>query len=493
MSHFRILTLLSIVFVAAAEVASGDVSAPLSVEERLWQLEQEVARLRENRRQGPSEFRQSDACPTRQSVALTTSDIDPASSQRDPTIHGEELGRLSSNVSQLQLSLQRLETELDQIGDSLSVSLLDKEWSATITGAMIGEMIFAEQRPVIPSAVVLISPDFGTDTPTIDIHGKSTKVGALLRGPDLVGLQTGGAVVAYLFGEDFLADVAGINLIGGYVELKNDRWRFLFGRAGDVVNPRRPGTVDFNSGRNAGNIGFTRGQFRAESYFHPSQDTQVSAQFALCNPIATGYDKGLVSLIEDNGWPLLQGRIVLGAGREVEKYGFVTRRFEIGMSGLLGQLRRADFGDTTLIDVWAYGVDAKADLTECCGLQAEFFSGQGLGNLNGGILQIINPVTLQEVRTIGGWTDFYINWTERLHSSFGFGIDNPLDSTVGPGFPTQNAFVFANLIWDMSRFAEVGFEIAKWDTDYAPAPGLGDNAPGDNEAMIYRTRVVFRF
>lgn len=34
--------------------------------------------------------------------------------------------------------------------------------------------------------------------------------------------------------EDFLADIAGVNLIGGYAELKNERWRLLFGRAGDL-------------------------------------------------------------------------------------------------------------------------------------------------------------------------------------------------------------------------------------------------------------------
>ena len=71
---------------------------------------------------------------------------------------------------------------VDESIDSLSVDLLDKEWSATITGAMIGEMIFAEQRAVIPSAIVMISPDFGRDTPTVDIHGKSSKVGVLFRG-----------------------------------------------------------------------------------------------------------------------------------------------------------------------------------------------------------------------------------------------------------------------------------------------------------------------
>jgi hypothetical protein len=300
-------------------------------------------------------------------------------------------------------------------------------------------------------------------------------------------------LLAYLFGEEFLADAAGINLLGGYVELRNERWRFLFGRAGDLINPRRPGTIDINAGRNAGNLGFTRGQFRAERYLRPSRNTQITAQFALCNPITTAYDSRLSDLVEDNGWPLLEGRVALGVGPIAKKYGVETRRFEIGTSGVLGQLRRTDPRDSRALNVWMFGLDAKADLTDYCGVQAEFFHGQAIGNLNGGILQIVNPDTLEEVRTIGGWGDFHINWTERLRSSIGCGIDNPLDSTLAPGQPTQNAFIFANLVLDITNSSEVGFEIARWDTDYKPSPALGDNGPGDNEAMIYRTRVVGRF
>jgi hypothetical protein len=198
-------------------------------------------------------------------------------------------------------------------------------------------------------------------------------------------------------------------------------------------------------------------------------------------------------VVEDNGWPLLEGRVVVGAGPVATNYGIETRRFEFGASGVLGQLRRTDPRDSRALDVWLFGFDAKADLTEYCGVQAEFFHGQALGNLNGGILQIVNPDTLEEVRTTGGWCDFYIDWTERVRSSFGCGIDNPLDSTLAPGQPTQNAFVFANLVFDLTKSTEVGFEIARWDTDYEPSLAPGDRGPGDNAAMIYRTRVVGRF
>lgn len=499
--------MVSVVLLALTTVAAGQQAATESTEARLLQLEKEVVRFREeNQRQRIEIASQSSVLQTLLSQRQPSADTSVL-----PSAHGhssvaqevevepaDELWPLAPGMGQWQLRLHRLETNVDQLQDSLSVSLLDREWSATITGALIGEMIFSEQRPVIPSAIVLISPDFGRDTPTVDIHGKSSKIGVLFRGPDFLELQTGGALLAYLFGEQFLADVAGINLLGGYFELRNERWRFLFGRAGDLINPRRPGTIDINAGRNAGNLGFSRGQFRVERYLRPNPHTQFTAQFSLCNPIATAYEGNLTNVVEDNGWPLLEGRMVFGAGPVATKYGIETRRFEFGASGVLGQLRSTVPRDSRSLDVWLFGFDAKADLTEYCGVQAEFFHGQALGNLNGGILQIINPDTLEEVRTTGGWCDFHIDLTERVRSSFGFGIDNPLDSTLAPGQPTQNAFVFANLVFDLTKSVEVGFEIARWDTDYMPSRAPGDRGPGDrgpcdNAAMIYRTRVVGRF
>jgi hypothetical protein len=491
-----------VVLLALATAAAGQEKAAESTEARLLHLEQEVLRLREeNQRQRveiASQFSVLQTLHPEQSRSGEPAAPLPSYHHSSISRDGQEdSGRLpwplSPDTAQWDLRLQRLETNFDRLQDNLSVSLLDREWSGTITGELIGEMIFSEQRPVIPSAIVLISPDFGRETTTIDIHGKSSKIGVLLRGPDFLELQTGGALLAYLFGEEFLADVAGINLLGGYVELRNERWRFLFGRAGDLINPRRPGTIDINAGRNAGNLGFSRGQFRVERYLHPTPQAQITAQFSLCNPIATAYEGRLADLVEDNGWPLLEGRVAYGVGPVAREFGIETRRFEIGASGVLGQLRSIDPRESRPIDIWLFGFDAKADLTDYCGVQAEFFHGQALGNLNGGILQIINPDTHEEIRTTGGWCDFYVDWTERVRSSFGFGIDDPLDSTLAPGQSTRNAFVFANLVLDLTKSVEVGFEIGRWDTDYMPSRAPGDRGKGDNEAMIYRTRVVGRF
>ena len=148
-AQLRKLVLASTAFLALAGVASGD--PPESVEVRLSQLEREVTQLREeNRRQRFELESQSHKAPTLLSEQMLSSEpaAIPAaydrfsSSQYVLAIPVDELQRLSSDIKQTQFSLQHLESRVDQFGDSLTVSLLDKEWSATVTGALIGEMIF---------------------------------------------------------------------------------------------------------------------------------------------------------------------------------------------------------------------------------------------------------------------------------------------------------------------------------------------------------------
>ena len=108
-------------------------------------------------------------------------------------------------------------------------------------------------------------------------------------------------------------------------------------------------------------------------------------------------------------------------------------------------------------------------------------------------MQIFNPVTLEAIRTVGGWGEFYVHWTDNLRSHIGAGVDDPLNRTLSPGLPTRNQFAFANLIWDASKSLEIGFEVGRWETDYTPGGRFGSRFLSDNAAMIYRTRVMLKF
>ena len=66
---------------------------------------------------------------------------------------------------------------------------------------------------------------------------------------------------------------------------------------------------------------------------------------------------------------------MLGLGPVSNRGPLKLRPFEIGISGLAGQIRRTG-NQAALFDVWAIGADARLELTEYCGLKAEFFTGR---------------------------------------------------------------------------------------------------------------------
>lgn len=496
------MSLVALIIISSGLVASADDLAMQGIASRLDTLEQEVLSLRTENKLlhdqvaanitplppvDPMNTPSTDAtAPVR---PVTYNDFTSLDSDTSP--QADELQQIATGMKQMQTGLGQLQQGLETVGKSLRVTTVDENWKVAIFGSLTGEMIFAEQRPIIPSGIVLLSPNFGRDTPTVEVHGKQSNLGAAFVGPEIGGLKAGGLLLTYFYGEDYLADQPGFFIVRGYGELKNDFWRFAVGNDADVINPLKPGMLDFNTGQGAGNMGFFRGQFRAERYFHFGYN-QLTTQLALGNPLTTAFNGNARNLVEDNGWPNVDMRVAIGLGPLCKRHGVKSRPVELGVSGLVGQIRRTGT-PITVLDVWAVGADAKVALTDRLGLQGEFFHGQAIGNYNAGIVQIFNPVTLQAIRTTGGWGEIYYYWTNSLHSHFGLGIDDPLNSTLSPTLPTQNAFAFANVIWNVSKNLEIGLEVGRWETDYTPAPALGPLEPKDNQSMVYRTRVSLKF
>ena len=103
----------------------------------------------------------------------------------------------------------------------------------------------------------------------------------------------------------------------------------------------------------------------------------------------------------------------------------------------------------------------------------------------GGIIQNFNG-NRQGIRSTGAWGEVYYFWTPCLHSHFGYGIDDPLDSDLTAGLARRNQFYFGNILWDVTKSIDVGFEVSRWETAYmAPLQ--------DNQAMVYDTRVRVKF
>ena len=474
-------------FPQGAEVAASE---RRDIEMRLQRLELQNAELvRQNEELRNSLGAGPGGYPSTQTtgggVVLASAAEPPA----DPT-EAKPSG-IASGTLELKSGMEKLGAAVERIGENLTVTTADKELSFKLAlfGAISGEMILADARPLLPSAVSLVSPDFGRDSQIAELSARSSYLGAAAVGPSVGSFQSGGTVLAYFYSSSIADDNYGFFLARAYGELKNECSRLSIGVDGDVINPVSPEMINFAAGGGAGNLGFLRAQFRMERYFYPSDESQVTAQFALSEPIPTNYENFSIKegLTESNGWPNLEGRMAIGFGPLTHRGVATFRPTELGVSGLIGQLRRT--GDSTtpnsVVDVWAVGTDARVSITEKLGVKGEFYHGQTVGSYLGGIIQNFNA-DRQGIRSTGAWGEVYYFWTPCLHSHFGYGIDDPLDSDLTAGLAKRNQFYFGNVIWDVTKSIDVGFEVSRWETEYmAPLQ--------DNEAMVYDTRVRVKF
>ncbi len=388
-------------------------------------------------------------------------------------------------------------TQLSQGGDAVSkpltVTTADEQFKVMIFGALVGETVYSTQRITSPGSYLFVNPFLGRDSPSIEVQGRSTSLGAMLAGPDICGLQSGGQLLVYLYGQSPFANVYGAFFAFAYGELKNEDWRFAFGLNQDLFNPLNSATLNFGYGLEAGNTGFIRGQFRVERYFKPTDEFQITVQSAIGQPVitefATPFPGSDITLGETNGWPNFEGRVALGFGTLEQRYGapLPSRRVEVGISGVIGEIRTSSAETRVLATTAGVGCDLTANITDRFGIKGEFYKGQALGSYFGGSGQSVNLDTFQTIRSLGGWAEAWFYITPKLHTHWGAGIDDPRDGDVGINQRRQNQFVFGNLIWDPTKNLQLGFEASRYETDWNLV-----NIPSTH-AWIYHTRVALKF
>ena len=300
------------------------------------------------------------------------------------------------------------------------------------------------------------------------------------------------------FDNTILADRNGFLLQQSYGELFNDDWRFAAGLQLDVFAPGLPTVLPFSDLGGSGSAGnCIKGQIRVERFVDVGSDSQLTLQGALSEPLNT-YVIPDISLDEDNGWPNVEGRIAFGLGKPAPiGIGLLTQRpLEVGVSGVVGQLRRTAFPPDpprrVVSDVWGAAVDFRVNLAGFFGFKGEVYTGQGLGNYNGGILQSLDAVTWKPIRSTGGWVEGFVYLTPNLHSHTGIGIDDPNDNDI-TAIPntlfgrTYNSTLWSNLIWDLNKTYRIAFEATYRKTEYKEPTNL------PNEGFGFHTQFAWTF
>jgi hypothetical protein len=388
----------------------------------------------------------------------------------------------------VQEKLAELDKSVTELSKKLTVTTSDEHYKIVIGGAIIGDFLFNSARPISSGTPFLLTPGPtpGFRQETFDASARQTTLSFLASGPEICGFEPSAVIIANLYASSYIEDLYGFLPLEAYAQLKNKDWRFAVGLQLDIFNPLNPTVLPFSYLGASGNTGAERGQFRIERYLHLSADSDITLTVGLSDPLPTTVSN-VFRLSEDNGWPNVEGRVAWAFGPMTGEGESAKRPFEIGLSGVVGQIRTTVPTITQVVaNVWGLGTDLRYSVNERFGLQGEAFIGQTLGTYMGGILQNINSTTFTGLHSSGGWIEFYYYvCPEKLHTHIGYGIDDPLDHDLGPRQPVRNDTYFANIIWDVTKHIQLACEFTYRKTAYTVF--------SNNEGFGVQTQAQFKF
>lgn len=374
-------------------------------------------------------------------------------------------------------------------------------------GVFWADMVYATQRtnPGAYSLFVFSDDDQAEGAFTID--ARRTRLGMELSGPSLDafhGAASSGLIEIDFHGNFVTENRASVLLRHAFWEVSDESFRLLVGQTWDVVSPLNPGMLDYAPGYFAGNIGYRRTQFRAERHLAVTDHLLASLQGSLNQSIVTDFQTDVGIGRESVDWPVVEGRLGFTCGSRAEGADCAV----VGISGHIGETG-FDFltpGPPPLnlppendarFKTWSFNIDMRFPITERLGVQGEFFTGANLSAYLGGIGQGVCPCVRVPIRSTGGWLEVWYDWTPRLHSSFGLGLDDPRDSDSQFG-SIYNHFLFANVVVDLSDHLTTGIEVTSRKTLYQdtragqiPPPLLTPSAPGEAVTIDWMVRYAF--
>ena len=243
-----------------------------------------------------------------------------------------------------------------------------------------------------------------------------------------------------------------------YLEASNGSLTIIAGQTWDIISPLNPVTLNYSVLWCAGNIGFRRPQLRIEKNINFGKN-MFTIQAGIFRTIAADYDGDGIEDGVAAGFPTFQARI---AG----KFGVGTAgSLQLGLSGHYGKSKGLVNYTSDSVNV-----DMLLILSPRLKIIAEFFMGKNLGTYMGGILQSIDTITHQEIKSKGFYINAVANPTPKLQLSAGYGMDDPDDATLTTGSRSKNTALFGNFLYALSPSLKIGFEVSDWITDYLYRP-----------------------
>ena len=304
-----------------------------------------------------------------------------------------------------------------------------------------------------------------------NMTARQTRLGLDIIAPKIYDWEAWGRIEIDFYGDGAKHENKGAVLLRhAFVELKKGNFSLLAGQTSDIISPLTPYTVNYTVAWAAGNIGYRRPQLRA-TYTHPfTEETSLVSAFGITRTTGTvneDFDLDLHNDGADSGFPTVQGRVALATKLLTKK------RTVVGLSGHWGK-EEYDLKENPIlpyksqkrIKTWSVNGDFHVPITDFMELKAEVFAGYNLDDYFGGILQGVNPLSGNPIKSIGGWMQLKVVQSDKLKYHVGFGIDDPRNSDVIDGMRSRNNVYFGNVVYSLIPPVDLGFEYSYWDTDY---------------------------
>ncbi|MDR2641624.1 MAG: hypothetical protein LBC74_02395 [Planctomycetaceae bacterium] len=312
------------------------------------------------------------------------------------------------------------------------------------------------------------SPDIDSDS-GYNVDPKSTRLGLKLDGAGISswsGSKSEGAIEFDFQGAYTSRNRGGLLLRKAFFSISDGRTKLLAGQDWEIISPLYPKTLNYTAGACVGNVGYRRAMLRVDRQFDLCNSDNVLTQFGITDNVFR--DDNSVSPASSS-YPIIQGRLAYSWGKGCFEHG---KPIVLGVSSHFGEQRFTFGGNKKNLETWSFNVDLDLPLTKRLGFQMEYFIGENLATIEGGILQGVDIARRDTIRSQGGWMAFMYQATKKTQINFCYMIDDPFNKDVVSGNSNNNRSrnyshcLFVNVLYNWSDSLMTGFEIDFWRTHW---------------------------
>ncbi|MDR0336979.1 MAG: hypothetical protein LBI18_07805 [Planctomycetaceae bacterium] len=318
-------------------------------------------------------------------------------------------------------------------------------------------------------AVFANSPDLDNDS-GFNVDPKSTRMGLKIESsgvPGWHGSKSEGVIEFDFQGAFQSRNRGNLLLRKAYVAVSDGQTKFLAGQDWEIISPLYPKTLNYTAGACVGNVGYRRAMLRLDHQFHFCHSNHFVAQFGITDHV---FRDNTYVVPASTSWPVVQGRIAYVFGKSQFQHG---KPMTLGVSAHIGEQQFTFAGnDRKNLKTWSFNIDFDLPITKKLGIQMEYFLGENLATIEGGILQGVDTQRRNTIRSQGGWAASTYQATEKLQTNLGYMIDDPFNNDVVSGNSNSNLArnyshcLFVNALYNWSDALMTGFEVDFWRTHW---------------------------